>query len=204
MGKKTTSIDKIISTATNVFAESGFAGARVDDIAKRAGVNKATIYYKIGNKESLYSTVLTSMFEKPLNMFETVIKEADSPEDSLKIYIKSIAKAIDNNPCLPNILMWEHASGGINLPHEIILIITKMLNSLIGILDDGEKAGLFKKKNPFLIHLMIIAVMTFFKTSAPIRNNNSEFPEVARTQPDKISGSITEELEELILNGIKL
>ena len=203
MGKKTTSIDKIISTATIVFAESGFAGARVDDIAKRAGVNKATIYYKIGNKNSLYSAVLKSMFEKQLNMFEAILKKANGPEESLKIYIKSIAKAIDNNPCFPNILMWEHASGGTNLPTDIILIITKMLNILIKILDDGEKEGLFKQRNPVLVQMMIIAVMTFFKTSAPIRNNHIEFPEIARTQPEKLSGSIAEELEELIFNGIK-
>ncbi len=203
MGKKTKSINKIISIATKVFAEVGFAGARVDDIAKRAGVNKATIYYNIGNKEVLYSNVLKSIFELPVKEFAEIINDASGPEEKIKIYIRSIAKAIDNNPGFPNILMWEHASGGRTLPPEIILIITQMLDLLIKILGEGEKAGIFKKNNPLLIQLMIIATMTFFKTSAPIRNNNIEFPEIARTQPEKLSGSIAEELEELILNAIK-
>ena len=73
MGKKTDSINKIISIATKVFAEVGFAGARVDEIAKRAGVNKATIYYNIGNKEVLYSNVLKSIFELPVKEFAEII-----------------------------------------------------------------------------------------------------------------------------------
>ncbi|MBW1769410.1 MAG: helix-turn-helix transcriptional regulator [Deltaproteobacteria bacterium] len=49
--KRDESIQRIMDAATEIFAESGFAGARVDEIAKRAGVNKAMIYYRIGDKK---------------------------------------------------------------------------------------------------------------------------------------------------------
>lgn len=51
-------IRTILDTATAEFAEHGFGGARVDRIADLAGVNKATIYYHIGNKRDLYLQVV--------------------------------------------------------------------------------------------------------------------------------------------------
>lgn len=203
MAKKTNSTETIIKAATKVFADVGFAGARVDVIAKRAGVNKATIYYNIGNKEVLYSKVLHSIFIKPLTAFENLFKTTESPEEKIKVFIRSIAAAIDKNPGLPNILMWEHASGGSNLPPEIVLIIATMLNYLTDILEEGEKSGIFKKQNPLLIQLIIVATMTFYKTSVPIRKRFSEFPETAKNLPENLTGHITEELETIILNAIR-
>ena len=46
---------KILSTAIHEFAEHGKAGARVDRIAERAGVNKAMIYYHFNSKDNLYA-----------------------------------------------------------------------------------------------------------------------------------------------------
>ena len=203
MGKKTNSTDTIIKAATSVFADTGYSGARVDEIAKRAGVNKATIYYNIGNKEVLYSKVLQSIFGKTLASVEEMIDAAESPEKKLKIYIRNIAKTIDLNPGFPNILMWEHAAGGKNLPSDIILIIGRMLNKLTTILKEGEQKGLFSKQTPILIQFMIISTMTFYKTSEPIRKRHRELPDSVRNHPEDLSGSIVAELETLILNAVR-
>ena len=56
--------DRILDAASAVFAELGFAGARVDDIAERAGVNKAMLYYHVGDKQALYSAVLLRNFDR--------------------------------------------------------------------------------------------------------------------------------------------
>ena len=49
---------RILDAAATVFSNVGFAGARVDEIAKQARVNKATIYYHIGDKKALYREML--------------------------------------------------------------------------------------------------------------------------------------------------
>lgn len=50
--------ERILQAAIDEFADRGFAGARVDDIATRAGVNKALLYQHFGCKEELYRLVL--------------------------------------------------------------------------------------------------------------------------------------------------
>ncbi len=54
--------DRILNAAALEFAERGFAGARVDRIARRARVNKAMLYYYFGSKQALYRALLRRMF----------------------------------------------------------------------------------------------------------------------------------------------
>lgn len=56
--------DKIIEAARTEFAEYGEAGARVDRIARSAGVNKAMIYYHFDSKETLHREVVGDFFRR--------------------------------------------------------------------------------------------------------------------------------------------
>ncbi|NLL68424.1 MAG: TetR/AcrR family transcriptional regulator [Clostridiaceae bacterium] len=54
---------RILSAAEDIFSEVGFDGARVDDIAKDAGVNKALIYYYFKSKNEILETLFSSLIE---------------------------------------------------------------------------------------------------------------------------------------------
>jgi AcrR family transcriptional regulator len=53
---------ELLAVATEVFAESGFSGARVDEIAERTRTTKRMIYYYFGGKEQLYMAVLENAY----------------------------------------------------------------------------------------------------------------------------------------------
>ena len=59
---KDSSRDRIINAALDEFGQFGLAGARVDRIAKKAGLNKAMIYYHFNSKENLYREMIKSFF----------------------------------------------------------------------------------------------------------------------------------------------
>lgn len=59
---------RILKTAEKIFSEEGFDGARVDDIAKEAGVNKALIYYYFKSKNEILETILSNLFKDAKNM----------------------------------------------------------------------------------------------------------------------------------------
>ena len=60
--KKEETVQRILVAALEIFSHVGFEGARVDRIAEKAGVNKAMIYYHIGDKKALYAQVLHHVF----------------------------------------------------------------------------------------------------------------------------------------------
>jgi TetR/AcrR family transcriptional regulator len=53
--KRDESVQRIMNAAIEVFSEMGYSGARIDEIARRARINKAMIYYRIGDKQRLYT-----------------------------------------------------------------------------------------------------------------------------------------------------
>lgn len=203
MDAKEDKMNQILEAATSVFAEFGYAGARMDMIADRAGVNKATIYYNIGNKEKLYETVIQASFGRELSQTGERIRQAETPEEKITLYIQGIADALERNPAIPNILMWEHASGGKSLTDVIAAEIATLIRNLKAILDEGSAKGMFKAVNPMLIQFMIVPGLMFYKTSSPIRNNHAAFPDVARKLPKSVSETFAKEMAAFVLDGLK-
>lgn len=50
--------ERIVDAAIAEFAAKGLAGARVDEVARRSGVNKTLLYHHIGNKDQLFTAAL--------------------------------------------------------------------------------------------------------------------------------------------------
>ena len=54
----------LLAAARAAFAEGGLEGARVDDIARRAGANKQLVYHYFGSKDGLYTAVLEEVYQE--------------------------------------------------------------------------------------------------------------------------------------------
>src|SRR5215207_6076320 len=103
---------RILAAATEVFATIGFAGARVDDIAARAGVNKAMLYYHVGDKEQLYATVLTETIDRVPPALRKALEKVDTPAEKLRCVLETLASFGTNHPHFVPIMLREVASGG--------------------------------------------------------------------------------------------
>ncbi|MFZ5426132.1 MAG: TetR family transcriptional regulator, partial [Thermodesulfobacteriota bacterium] len=94
-------IAAILEAASTVFAEHGFAGARVDAIARAAGLNKAMLYYRVGDKARLYELVILSHFDRVSGALERAAGEAGKGADPAAALLKVIAGLFREDPRLP-------------------------------------------------------------------------------------------------------
>ena len=195
--------EKILIAARKTFAEYGYSGTHVDEIAQRAGVNKASLYYQIGDKDTLYANVIHQVLGNIAQGIAQAVAKADSPEKKLKAYILFIADAVDKNPEIPPIMMREVASGGANLPRVVVEDIASVLTILTGILEEGRKNGIFTEVVPFLIHMMILGSILFYKGAVPIKDKQMWLPADVRARDKKLKGSLGEEVARLVLKAIK-
>jgi AcrR family transcriptional regulator len=62
-GRKKNSRSRILRVATTLFAQRGFVGTTTREIARRAGVNPALVFYFFGNKEKLYYAVYDELWK---------------------------------------------------------------------------------------------------------------------------------------------
>ncbi len=201
--RRTETTRRILDTATEIFSESGFEGARVDEIAKRAGVNKATIYYHIGDKKALYARVIHDLFGNAAKQVNQNIKASLTPEGKLKGYIQTIAGIVDRYPEIAAIMLREQASGGKNLPEVVARDIADIVGVITDILAEGVEQGIFIETKPFVVHLMIIGAIVLFKMSTPIR---SKYPALSDTFTENHHRDLKEaaaEVERLVLNAVR-
>ncbi|MEA1971135.1 MAG: TetR/AcrR family transcriptional regulator [Thermodesulfobacteriota bacterium] len=201
--KRDKTIRRILNAAAKIFSEAGFAGARMDEIAKRAKVNKATIYYHIGDKKALYAEVLHDIIGNAAEHFIGNLDENQSPEQKLKYYINAVTRTMDQNPLLAPIMMREQASGGQNLPEVIAMDFARIISFVTDILEEGAKQGVFIKTTPFIIHSMVIGGIMFYQSSYPVRSRYAGFPETVKKLGGSVSGDVSREIEKLILKAVK-
>jgi AcrR family transcriptional regulator len=201
--RRSQTVERILNAATKEFSRAGFAGARVDEIAKIAGVNKATIYYHIGGKQALYAQVVHHLFGNAVEQFDRNITAAQSPEDNLKAFIQTIASMVDRHPELAAIMLREQASGGKHFPEMVAQDLAQILGILTEILDEGVRSGIFRETVPFIVHMMIIGAIVLFKMSSPIRAKLAPLVDSFEKMSTNLSGPVAGEIEMLILNAVR-
>lgn len=195
--------EKIFTAARAVFAENGYSGTHVDEIAQRAGVNKATLYYQIGDKDTLYANVIHQVLGNIAAGIAESVAKVDSPEEKIKVYINSLVAAVDKNPEIPPIMMREVASGGAHLPRVVIEDMVTVISILFGILEQGKKKGVFIDVAPFLIHMMIMGTILFYTKGTPIKDRQEWLPAEIKARDKKLKGKLGEEVSKLVLKAIK-
>jgi TetR/AcrR family transcriptional regulator len=195
---------KIMNAARSVFAEMGFGGARMEEIARRAGVNKATIYYHIGDKKELYAAVIHQVIGNTTDRIAENIGRAATPEEKIVVYIKTIAEAMDMNPQMPPLIMREIASGGDNLPDVFVLEdFARLIGIVKGILDEGISAGVFAETPPLILHFMVVSTFAVYSMTTPIREKLQGISGNLLLPGNKLSGYFAEEVAKMIVKALR-
>lgn len=194
---------RILEAAIDIFAEVGFAGARVDEIAKRAGVNKSAIYYHIGDKEALYAEALRHFIGDAVERSIQNIQEVNTPEEQLKRYIHNLAYFMEQRPHLPPIMLREIASGGSHISGFVTQFLFRLINTLADILETGEQQGVFIPTAPIAIHFMIIGSIILLTIRQATILQQTPLSEALQKLNKNFSGNIAEEVEKLVLRAVK-
>ncbi len=200
--KKGKTVSRIMEAAKDEFADKGFAGARVDEIARRAGVNKAALYYHIGDKDALYAAVIHGVIGMAAQRLAEDVGLTGTPEEKIKTYLRTLIKTFDENPQVPRIMMREMASGGKSLPGVFFQDLFSVLQILSGIIEEGKEKGVFADTFPLLLHFMAIGTTVIYKTVVPVLLASEYAPDEMKKIGSDASGAAAREIEKLILKAI--
>lgn len=169
MDKRQKSVRRILNAAMEVFAEIGYEGAKVDDIAAKAGVNKAMIYYRIGDKKTLYEAVIHDVFGDQAERLNENIKPDWSPEEKLKACIADIAESMIEHPHFSRLVMREIASGWTNFGETVLKDIGGILALFERIVEEGVEKGVFTQTGAALVHTMTFGTLIMWNLSMPVK-----------------------------------
>ena len=194
----------ILAAATQVFAEKGFDGARIEEIAELAGVNKAGLYYHLGNKADIYAAVFHELMVNTISSIESRVAREQTPEAKLKAYANELAVNVDSYKFVAPMMMREIISGAKNIPDECLGTMMQLMMTLKQILDEGIGQGVFEPVNPMIIHMLIINTLLFYISGRELRER------LIASAGDKMdfnyvqnSAELAEVVTTLVLNAIR-
>jgi AcrR family transcriptional regulator len=105
--------EKIFEAATEVFIEKGMDGARMQDIADRAGINKSLLHYYYRTKDHLFNAVYEMIAGQMFRKFAPVLDENLSLEDKIRFFLREHISFMQKNPRLPSFILNEiHRNPG--------------------------------------------------------------------------------------------
>jgi AcrR family transcriptional regulator len=175
--------DSLLNAATRVFMESGYAGARVDDIARRAKANKAMIYYHFGSKKGLYRAVLQRLFSATVEKIERLSAEEHDPLQRLRALYTLMARLFAEQPALPHIMMREVLSGGRGMDREAARALAAIIASVRSALEQGTASGAFRPLDPLLVHIGMLGPLVLYFASQPFRERLLPLTDLGLRQP---------------------
>lgn len=102
-----TTEQKIFAAAHEVFTQKGMDGAKMQEIADRAGINKALLHYYYRSKDKLYETVAKSVIGRAVPVIRQMFEGEQPLEEKIRYFIDFYIDLISHNPFIPLFIISE-------------------------------------------------------------------------------------------------
>lgn len=159
----------LLGAAMGLFARRGFHGATTEQIARRAGVNKAMINYHFGGKRKLLAAVLLTPMCELLDGLRGLLEGPDAADELLKEFVARFAQCAERNAGFVAILLREIISGGELIGRDVVAKMEGVLGVVRAIVARGAKDGSLHPAEPLFVHLNLIGTLAVFFATAPAR-----------------------------------
>jgi len=160
---------EILQVAEQLFAEEGFDGTSVRDIAKKANVNVAMISYYFGSKEKMLESLVVNRISDMRLQLVSLYNENISPSAKIDKMIELYISRINKNRCIYQILHYEFSTKKRDLNFESFTEVKKYnLKALEQIIKEGQDKGEFQQNiNVALIPPVIMGTYFHFHMNKP-------------------------------------
>lgn len=157
------SVDKkslILESAEKLFIEKGYYSAKIEDIARNAGIAKGTVYIYFKDKESIYISLLEKKLAELTSFIENVINEEISSSEKLEKIYFSLSEYMDKAHRLQAIVSVENIKTLMHImtkiKNRVIPKVKRIINSISKIIEEGIKEEVFKDIDPLLGALLFM------------------------------------------------
>jgi AcrR family transcriptional regulator len=158
---------EILDVATREFAQQGYAGARVDEIAQQTRTTKRMIYYYFGGKEQLYIAVLERVYSLLREEEQRLDVEHLDPVAGIRRLAELTFDHHESHPDFIKLVSIEniHRAELIAKSQALTELNTPAVTVISKILERGYQEGIFRRRaNAIDVH-MIISSFCFFRVA---------------------------------------
>lgn len=184
---------EICAAALGIFAEKGFASAKLDEIARRAGVSKGTLYLYFSDKEELFRAVVRSAVVPNMEALTASIAATNLP--IAEVVGKFLAQFADNAERLPIGAVVKMVIGeSRNFPELARVwhdeVVSKAIDAISALVAGAQRRGEVRPGDPRLQAMSLIGPMImgalWQQTLVPAGGRPIDLAELARQHGDVV------------------
>jgi AcrR family transcriptional regulator len=151
--------ERILDVAEEIFAERGYAGATLRDVATRAGLRTPSLYNHFPSKESLYAAVLERGISPVLDVLTEVVAARDRGDRDVRGVVERTMDLVGRRPNLPRLILHETLSGGRHLTPMLREWIQRTFARAYQMVETTSAAGRWE---PEQLPLLVLAMYHVF------------------------------------------
>jgi len=142
----------LLKAALAVVTEKGYFETKVDDVARRAGVAKGTVYLYFKDKPAIYIGLVDWLLEQALAVTAEVVAKPISPRRKLDELFSTWSSGVMSNPGVLSLLSMENIHQDNTLmkrfKKHVLPHIIEMQDAVAGIMKQGMERGEFRPADP--------------------------------------------------------
>ncbi len=149
----------MLNAAAELFAERGFAGTNLRDLADVLGISRPGLYYHFPNKEKILEALIEEVTLSMADELAAIAAQVDrDPEDALRVMVRSATSWVLENPVMFRVLDRSEADLPPDLRERHELTKRTVLANFTGIIERGIAVGKFRPVDPHIAALSVIGM----------------------------------------------
>lgn len=191
MKKDTTTEEKILAAAKKVFIRSGMAGARMQDIADEAGINKALLHYYFKNKEQLFEKIFLELSQRFWPQLNSIFESDASLFEKIELFCSAYIDKIVDNPYIPLFVLHEMNQRPVEFIKRMFHRKLPDPSPLLKQIKAEVDAGRIKPINPAQLMMNMVSMCIFPFIAKPMmvsvmRLNEKSFRELMEQRKKEV------------------
>ena len=150
--------DEILEAAAQIIREKGYHATSMQDIAEAVDLRKASLYHHFDGKQNILVELLDMALDILIEELEKVVKTQVSPEEKLRLAMRSYLNSLAKYNDLASVLLLEHRSLEQKLRKKHVSRRDRYEELWRGIIEDGVSTGVFICDDPGLATKVVLGI----------------------------------------------
>jgi TetR/AcrR family transcriptional regulator len=189
----------ILRVATRRFAEHGYAGTSLTEIADEVGIRRPSLLHHFASKEALYRAVVLDSFADWLDLVDGAIEEVRQGWEQVERVLRAAFRFFEEHPDFVRLVRWEAITGGSVLSEEMTVMLRPLFDRGAAFLEREMAAGRLRQYDARQLLLTGYGAVLSYLSDAPLMTGLLDVDPLA---PDALAAR-REHVLDVLRNAVK-
>lgn len=177
--------DQILDEALHCFAERGYDGTSLNDIAAGVGIKRPSLLHHFPSKEALYGDVFERLISDWLERLESAISSKAEGWDKAELVLRAGLDLFADTPDYVRIMRREALDGGVHLGIDLSGVLRPLFDGAADYLEQQMNAGVFKQHDARQLLITGYGAILSYFSDAPFIDGLLDDNAMARANVEK-------------------